>query len=61
MSNVDLTAARVFELRDRHTSARWYVLPDGRVLHSRAPGHLEPSSHAASYVETTHYLQEITS
>lgn len=50
MTAPDLAGARVFAERGRTNSARWYLLPDNRVFHSRTPGHLEPSVHTAADV-----------
>lgn len=58
-AGVDLTGARVFKETPRETSARWYVLPDGRVFHSRDRGHLEPSLHTARDVEGSEWLVEV--
>lgn len=56
---IDLTNARVFKEAGRNTSARWYVLPDCRVFHSRCTGHLITSIHEAWYIDVTETLEEI--
>lgn len=39
-------------------SARWFVLPNGSVFHSRATGHLIPSAHGKVFIETS--LEEVS-
>jgi hypothetical protein len=56
---INLVGARVFTERGRATSARWFVLEDGRTFHSRCFGHLIVSSHPAEYIATTDYLEEV--
>lgn len=55
----DLAGARVFAERGHANSARWYLLPDDRVFHSRASGHLEPSIHTAADVVGSLTLVEV--
>lgn len=55
-----LADARVFKEWGRETSARWFALPDGRVLHSRAPGHLESSVHDLAGLLRHPSLTEVT-
>jgi hypothetical protein len=57
---VDLTGARIFKEWPRETSARWYVLPNGDVLHARAPGHLIPSVHDLRGLLSHPSLVEVT-
>jgi len=59
MTPPDLTGARVFVERGRTNSARWYLLPDNRVFHSRATGHLEPSVHTAADIVGSLSLVEL--
>jgi hypothetical protein len=59
MAALDLAGARVFAERGRTNSARWYLLPDNRVFHSRTSGHLEPSIHTAADVAGSLALAEV--
>lgn len=59
MTQPDLAGARVFAERGRTNSARWYLLHDNRVFHSRVAGHLEPSIHTAADVVGSLALAEV--
>lgn len=60
-----LNLAEVIEYQEddlarwRQMSARWYVLPNGFVLHSRAPGHLEASIHSAEELAKSPYVRGV--
>jgi hypothetical protein len=56
----ELSEARVFKEYGRSTSARWYVLSDGRTYHSRDRGHLERSRHSLHRLETAMKLEEVS-